>query len=93
MGRRAMKESEKAMTPLSDDFLADLNLSTKLNDLAEQARRLPEADGKHRSGLCAIRDACNVLIWKGAEEDLEESSEYMQKLREDLKEKIRLAGD
>lgn len=90
MAKIAQKESEKARTELSDMLFADNFTSAELRILTRRAQSLAEQHGEtfNRAGLCAIRDACNVLLWQGSEADLLADSEHSKKLRAELEAKL-----
>lgn len=83
MPRKAMKESEKAETALSNWMMGEDKLMGDLRMLADRvSQAIRERAGSFaRSGLCAIRDTCTVLIFQGAEADLEEGSDRLKELR------------
>jgi hypothetical protein len=85
--RRIMSESEKAATPLSETFLADAELVTALESLAA-AFLAKHPEDFTRAGLCAVRDAATVMIYRGAEKDLEAGSEYLTQLKARLREEV-----
>jgi len=77
-----MKESEKAQTPLSELVLTDQKMTEKLVLLSKEFQAYVEDHGESfkRSGICAIRDTCNVLIALGQEEDLQAGSDHLKEL-------------
>lgn len=80
-----MTEAQKAATPISDEFMQDWVMVKALKDLASTASLLPEANYLYRSGIAAVRDACNVLI--GHENDLAQAAQ--EKQIADLKAKLK----
>lgn len=93
MARKAMKESEKAATPLSDHVFAAIGFveSIKAVALSIEKEVIPADERMRETGrteLCALRDTCNVLILQGAEADLEEGSAQLQRLRAEVAAKL-----
>jgi len=83
MPKRIRLESEKAETRLSDLVLNDPMATMHVTGAAHALQTIMEGHGEtfKRSGLCALRDACNVLIAQGMEEDAAAQSEYVEALK------------
>jgi hypothetical protein len=90
MGRKAMKESEKAQTPLSEFVLESPELVEKITILSREIQTRLEAEGESfkRVGICALRDACNVLIALGQEEDLQSGSDHLKELEAQIRSQL-----
>lgn len=90
MPRKAMKESEKAETPMSTLAMEDKRLMEELHGLARGFQSYLESHGEtfKRAGLCSIRDTCNVLIAQGQEADLDVGSQHVRDLEAQIRQQI-----